>query len=96
MKEKTPHILSAASNLLGFCFFVLVTIKTAGDHQKTFSDEFVAISILLLAVSIFLSFLSIRSVDEKAEIYERWADYTFLAGIISIIFIALLLLVAFV
>ena len=91
MKEKTPHILNASSNLLGFCFFILTAVKTLGVPEATFIDEIVTIAILLLAISVFLSFLSIRNIKEKSEKYELYADYTFLSAILFIVIIAALL-----
>ena len=94
MKEKPPHILNAASNLLGFCFFVLISIKTLGVPEATFIDEIVSITIFFLAISVFLSFLSIRNIDKKSDTYESYADYVFLFSIILIVIIAILLLVS--
>ena len=94
MKEKPTHILNASSNLLGFCFFVLVSLKAFPISDIHFADDIVAVSILLLTLSVFLSFLSIRSSGRKSERYEFIADYLFLFAVLSIMAIAGVLLFA--
>ena len=96
MNDKTPHILNAASNLLGFCFFVLATVKTLGVRDVRQLDYIVAITIVLLAISVFLSFLSIRNSWGKGVLFERYADYIFLTGVVAIVVIAFILLSSFV
>jgi hypothetical protein len=52
---------------------------------------------LLLALSCFFSFVSIRTSDEKREgKYEKIADYFFLYSLIGIIIIILLLVLRFI
>jgi len=89
MKEKTTHILNASSNLLGFCFFVLVSIKSFGFANVTVLDEIVSLSILLFVFSCFLSFLSIRSTDKRSDEYEKYADYVFVVGLASLLIISI-------
>lgn len=83
--NKSPHILSTASNLLGFCLLVLTSLKISKFQEATLIDEFTgAASILLIAASV-LSFLSMRSKNEKrGEYYERIADTIFLAALVII------------
>ncbi|MBS1661999.1 MAG: hypothetical protein JST68_13210 [Bacteroidetes bacterium] len=90
--SKSPHILSTASNLLGFCLIVLTSIKVFGKSAGTIIDEIDAIAILLFLSSCIFSFLSIRKGDEKGQRLEQIADIIFLAGlaclsIITILFI---------
>lgn len=88
MRSKTPHILNASTNLVGFCFFVLVSIKQLGLPRKTFLDEAVAFSILLFIVSALVSFLSIRNTsDSKGARFETIADYIFVVGLFSLFII---------
>ncbi|MFM2381555.1 MAG: hypothetical protein RLZZ76_322, partial [Candidatus Parcubacteria bacterium] len=52
MPDKNAHILNASSNLLGFCFFVLVSIKALrGVIAFEVLDEIVALSILFFSIS---------------------------------------------
>ncbi|MCA2004472.1 MAG: hypothetical protein LDL01_01630 [Ignavibacterium sp.] len=89
---KSPHILSTASNLLGFCLLVLTSLKISKFQEATLIDEFTgAASILLIAASV-LSFLSMRSKNEKrSEYYERIADTIFLSALVIIFTITFLI-----
>ena len=82
MENKSPHILATASNLLGFSFVVLTSIKSLGLPKTTFIDEIVSALIIVLALSCFFSFSSIRSKDEKlSQRHETIADYLFLTSL---------------
>lgn len=84
----SPHILSTAANLLGFCLFVITSIHLTGKQAENLVDEFTSIVGLFLTVSSILSFLSIRTQRPTVETrLERWADYFFLASLIGILFI---------
>ncbi|WP_431198565.1 hypothetical protein ACRQ5D_28840 [Mucilaginibacter sp. P25] len=37
--DKSPHILNAASNLLGLCFVVLTSLKFLKMSDRTYIDE---------------------------------------------------------
>ena len=93
-REKTTHILNASSNLLGFCFFILVSIRALGIHPANVIEEVVSVSILLFVVSSFLSFLSIRSTSARRERFESFADYVFVAGLASLLIITALILLS--
>lgn len=80
--NKSPHILNASSNLLGLCFVVLTSLKLLNIANKTIIDELTFIGILLFMASCLLSFLALRGTTPKSVIYERVADYLFLAGIL--------------
>ena len=92
MNSKSPHILNTSSNLLGFSFLVLTSIKGLGLPQDGWIDEIVAICVVIFSLSCFFSFLSMRAKREsRAQELESLADYVFLAGlsiltIVSILF----------
>lgn len=83
-KEKSSHILNAASNLVGFCIVALTSLKILSLRERTIIDEVLVVAIGLFIASIIFSFLSIRSNDEQANKYGRVADYIFLVGIFSL------------
>jgi hypothetical protein len=90
MANKTsPHILSTAANLLGFCLFVITSLHIANRSQGTLIDEFTSVVAVLLSGSCLFSFFSIRtSVAKTEQRLEAIADYFFmlsLAGILLII-----------
>jgi hypothetical protein len=92
MTNKSTHILSTSSNLLGFTFLVLSSIKGLGLPQGGIIDEAIALCVAIFSLSSFLSFLSIRTKsEEKTERYELLAEYIFLVGMLIVTLISILL-----
>jgi hypothetical protein len=90
--DNSQHILTTSSNLMGFCFIVLTSLKVLDLRESTVIDELTAIAILLFMTSSLLSFLSMRS-SRKYEIrYENYADIIFLLGLI-LLFVTTVLIV---
>ncbi len=87
--EKSSHILNASSNLLGFCFVVLTSVKLLGFSDATYLDEITAVALICFMTSCILSFMSLRR-NHDFDIYERIADILFLTGLF-ILFISTLL-----
>jgi len=81
---KAPHILNASSNLVGFCFVVLTSIKVLKLTHQTFIDDITIFSFMAFTVSSIFSFLSIRSHSKKSTLYENIADCAFIIGLILI------------
>lgn len=90
--NKSPQILNSASNLLGFCFVVLTSIRFFKLSDTTIIDQVTAICFVLFMFSCLCAFLSIRSKTKRADLYETLADYSFLAGLIVIFVMTLLFL----
>ncbi|MEO3403327.1 hypothetical protein AAFN85_05470 [Mucilaginibacter sp. CAU 1740] len=90
--NKSPHILNAASNLLGLCFVVLTSLKFLNLSQRTYIDETVTIALVFFMASCILSFLSIRGNLKTGGRWETTADYLFLSGMIVLFITALLIL----
>jgi hypothetical protein len=78
--HRHPHILNAATNLLGICFIIIGGLKLANQNPKSYSDEVAWAAAAFLLVSIILSYAAIRN-----GIAKRWrtrvADWSFLAGL---------------
>lgn len=92
MDTKSPHILTTSSNLLGFSFLILSSIKGFGLHQAGYVGIIVAFCIVSFALSALFSFISIRSKNESDSVrYESLADYIFLGGLSVLAFVAVLL-----
>ncbi len=89
MANKTSqHILSTSANLLGFCLFVITAVHLTDKRELTYVDELTAIVSLLLAVSSVLSFLSIRTEQQRLEkSLESAADYLFIISLMGIMII---------
>lgn len=92
MEKKSPHILSTASNLLGFSFLVLSSIKGFNLPQKGFIDEALGLTIFILAFSCLFSFVSMRSHNvNNTERSEIIAEYLFLSALLVLVVLSLLL-----
>ena len=93
----SKHILGTSTNLLGFCLFVITSIHVTEKSATSIIDEAASLIALLLALSCFFSFVSIRTDNpKKEERYEKIADYFFLYSLIGIIVIILLLVLKFI
>ena len=90
--NKAPHILNTSANLLGICFLILTSIQVLNVAAKTIIDSIIAIAILFFTSSCFLSFISMRKENGVSYLYEKIADYIFLAGL-TVLFITSMLLV---
>ncbi len=97
MDSKLPHILNTSSNLLGFTFLILSSIKALGFSQGTIIDEMASLGILLFAVSSLTSFISMRlKSKERGQRMEILAEYVFMFGLMLLTVLALLLAFDFV
>ncbi len=88
--EKSPHILNTSATLLGICFLVMTSIRANQFSESTVLDELAAVATPFFMASCLLSFLSIRSPTARGEVYERVADWIFLAGLGFLTVISLL------
>lgn len=92
MDSKSPHILATASNLLGFSFLIITSIKALNVPQAALIDEVVSVLIVLLALSCIFSFSSIRTRNADLEKkMETIADYLFLVSLLLVAVTALLI-----
>jgi len=88
--QKAPHILNASSNLLGICFVVLTSLKLLNLAKTTIIDEVATVDIVAFTTSCLLSFLSLRSNDQRSYLLEKIADFIFIAGIVLLLATAIL------
>ncbi|WP_421797674.1 hypothetical protein [Haliscomenobacter sp.] len=92
----SPHILSTAGNLLGFCLVVITSLHISNQIESQFIDELTAIVAILLTLSCIFSFSSIRtSIEKKEKRFETIADYLFIAALVGILIIILLITLNF-
>jgi hypothetical protein len=89
-QNKSPQILNASSNFLGFCFLVITSLKFFKFSATTFIDEITAVCFVIFMFSCLCSFLSIRSKTKRADFYETLAEYSFLIGLITIFLMTIL------
>lgn len=91
MENKSIHILSTSSNLLGFTFIIFTSVKALGFTQADLIDEILALLILVLALSCLTSFLSMRSsISARSARFELYADYLFLLSLLLIVGVVIL------
>ncbi|SEF49519.1 hypothetical protein SAMN05421847_0134 [Halpernia humi] len=85
MREKSPHILNASSNLLGFCLLIITSLKITKTDNTTYLDEFAGVAALCFTLSCIFSFMSIRTKNSRFKIiYETIADFLFFGALICI------------
>lgn len=77
--QRHPHILNAASNLLGICFIIITGLKLTNSNARSLADETAWVAAVLLLASCFLAYFSINPATER-----RWfhlvAEMAFLLG----------------
>jgi len=81
--SRHPHILNAATNLLGICFVIIGGLKFTNMNARSYSDETAWLAAVLLFMSVMISYFAIRNGGER-----NWqlvaADATFIAGIFTL------------
>jgi hypothetical protein len=81
--EKHPHILNAASNLLGISLVIIAGLNVSKAARTTVADEIAWISALFLSLSCIVSYAALRS-QRHSMTLERAADYVFLGGLLTL------------
>ncbi len=82
--RRHPHVLNAATNLLGICFIIIGGLKLTSQNSQTFADEIAWAAAFFLVVSIATSYFGVREGIER-EWRVRIADWSFLTGIAALI-----------
>lgn len=97
MANKTSqHILNTSATLLGFCLFVITSLRIANQTEKYFLDELTSVIAILLTGSSLFSFFSIRAKDSiREDKLELIADYFFVVALVGILIIILLITLNF-
>lgn len=98
MENKVAQqILPTASNLIGFCLFIITSMHVSDKADSSIVDEFVSVVTLSLTFACLFSFVSIRSANTKLELkMERLSVYSFAFSLIGIVLIILLLVLGFI
>lgn len=81
--SKHPHILNAASNLLGIALIIVTGLHVAGRNRQSLADEMALLAALLFGLSCLFSYVAIRAEPEVSR-WEPWADRAFLSGLLAI------------
>ena len=81
--QRLPHILNAASNLLGIALLIIAGLNVSHVADKSVADEIAWLAAVFLASSCLLSYLSLRH-GTPGHRFEDWADRIFLIGLIML------------
>jgi hypothetical protein len=93
----SQHILNTSANLLGFCLFVITSLRIADKIESHLIDEFTSVIALMLTISCVFSFISIKTKSAQTEVrLETIADYFFMGSLIGIFVIILLITLNFI
>jgi len=82
--HRHPHILNAATTLLGICFVIIGGLKLTDQNPKSYSDEIAWLAAALFCASILVSYSAIRANDAKPW-QTACADWAFLGGIVALV-----------
>jgi hypothetical protein len=90
--QRTHHILSAASNLLGITLLIIAGLHISKTSANTFADEIAWGGAVCFSVSCLASYAALRDEKDSARL-EAFADLVFMLGLgllmISIIVLGL-------
>src|SRR5262249_43549330 len=78
--NRHPHILNAASNLLGICFVIIGALKLTSSNARSYADETAWAAAVMFLISIVASYCAIRSGD-RLEWLTVAADASFFVAI---------------
>jgi hypothetical protein len=93
----SQHILNTSANLLGFCLFVITSLHISNYSQRSIIDETTSVIAIFLILACLFSFFSIRtSVQNKELLFEKIADYFFIAALVGVLIIILLISLNFI
>jgi hypothetical protein len=84
-EDRTPHILNAASNLLGISLVIIAGLNVSHVARNSVADEIAWFAAVCLATSCFLSYLALRDEARRRGPGEKWADRIFLLGLAALL-----------
>ncbi len=78
-----PHILNAASNLLGIALLIITGLNVSHQARQSLADEVAWVAAICFSLSCVLSYGAMRTglPDTKSE---HWADRIFFAGLLAL------------
>jgi small-conductance mechanosensitive channel len=84
-RERTGHILNAASNLLGIALIIIAGLNVSHAARNGLADEVAWAAALCFGTSCFLSYVALRDEAVSRRREEKWADRVFLVGLVALI-----------
>ena len=89
--HRHPHVLNAASNLLGISFVIIGGIRYAKANGQSFADETAWLAAVCFLISIFASYWAIR-MNDTGRLQNLTADIAFFSGLL-LLFLSMLMVV---
>jgi hypothetical protein len=83
--HRYPHLLNAATNLLGFSFVIIGALKLTNSNARSYADECAWIASALFLAAIVCSYWVIRRNATNRSL-NVVADTAFLAGLLALTF----------
>jgi hypothetical protein len=83
MQHRPPHILNAATNLLGICFVIVTGLRLASANARSLADEVAWLAAILLFVAALNAYLAIRDLNAHPW-HAIVADWSFLGGMTAL------------
>lgn len=80
---KHPHILNAASTLLGIALLIITGLHVSRYSATSIADEIAWGAAVSLMLSCLFSYLAIRAEPAPSR-FERLADSVFMLGLFSL------------
>lgn len=81
--ERSPHILNAASTLLGICLVIITGLTLTKSNDRSLADEIAWVAAFLFLTSVALSYVALRM-----HTAGRWVvqvcDLAFALGVASL------------
>jgi hypothetical protein len=95
-QTRAPHLLNASTNLVGFSFILLTSLKLFSLAGTSFVSQLVAVVVVCFILCSFFSFLSLRTPSEKlTRRFELIADYIFVTALTLLLAVCLLLTLSY-
>jgi len=82
--HRHPHILNAATTLLGICFVIIGGLKLTDQNPKSYSDEIAWLAAASFCASILVSYSAIRA-NEAKPWQTVLADWSFIGGVAALV-----------
>lgn len=81
--HRHPHVLNAASNLLGICFVIISALKFTRSDVGSFADETAWAAALMFLASIVASYMAVRN-GHTGKWKDTIADVAFFGGLFAL------------
>lgn len=93
-RDLSEHIFSVSAGMVGVCITVigLFRIVSRSLHVDSVADNLLSIDAIVFLASCFLAYLALRArTAPNRRLFERAADYLFLAGLTMVSVVAVLI-----